>query len=284
MEVAFKQLIPAGLVVLLAGCALQADLVDVETELRQVRVEQAHLKELVGGESRHPDQATATQRSLGELVIQSDGLANELQAIRGKLEQDSHLLSQLMQTMEEQGHRFSALDLRLKGLENRLAVRPGAPPVSPAVSPEVESAPTPEAGREGVVLPGRPPFSSLTPMEVYNLAYNDYLKGNYDLAVAGFRTFLQQFQDSALAPHAAYWLGESYYSKKQYLKAVETFDQVIKDFPKSEKMTGALLKKGLTYLKVGDKIQAEAALKRVIEEYPFSDEADLAKNKLAEVR
>ena len=30
-----------------------------------------------------------------------------------------------------------------------------------------------------------------TPTASFNLAYNDYLKGNYDLAVAGFESFLR---------------------------------------------------------------------------------------------
>lgn len=292
MGKAFKGFLWISLGVFMVGCALQADLVDLESRLEETRAEQNRLKKMVGPPERPGDLAATTQRSLSELVIRTDELRNDLQGLRGELEQDSHVLSQLLQTVDQQGRQLSALDSRISEMERRLAALPGGPPATPPGAsaegtkpPASEQGPPSSTTDEGrVVLPGRPPLSSLAPIEVYNLAYNDYLKGNYDLAIAGFRTFLQQFSESALAPHAAYWLGESYYSKKQYLKALESFDRVIEDYPKSEKLPGSLLKKGFTYLEVGDKTRAQAALKRVVEEYPFSDEAELAKNKLVEIR
>jgi len=46
----------------------------------------------------------------------------------------------------------------------------------------------------------------------------------------------------------------------------------------------ALFKLGLAAGETGDLAKSKTNLKRVIEEFPTSDEAKLAKNKLAEIR
>jgi tol-pal system protein YbgF len=223
-----------------------------------------------------------SQKAQSELVIRIDQLAMDLQSLQGKLEENRHTLSQLMEKMDNQIYKTTELENKLQGLEGQPVSRGESFPAPPTAGQEVRP-PTPSEDKK-MVLPGRPPLSSLTPMEIYNLAYNDYLKGNYDLAVSGFQSFLKQFPDSTLAPHALYWLGESYYSKKEFFKAIESFDRVSKNYPKSEKVATALLKGGLSYVEVGDKVKARVYLKKVIEEYPLSGEANLAKNKLVELR
>ena len=47
------------------------------------------------------------------------------------------------------------------------------------------------------------PTTNLSPQEVYNTAYADYLKGNFDLAIDGFKIYRENFPDSPLADNAA---------------------------------------------------------------------------------
>jgi tol-pal system protein YbgF len=267
---------------LLSGCALQSDLVDVQMDLEKIQEEQAQIKKSLEGPNRQKGFLDTSQKAQSELVIRIDQLAMDLQTLQGKLEENRHTLSQLMEKVDQQGFKTNELDSRLQGLESHLTAQPESVPFPQDTGREEKPTGLPEDKK--VVLPGRPPLSSLTPMEIYNLAYNDYLKGNYDLASTGFQSFLKQFPDSTLAPHAQYWLGECYYSKKDFFKAIETFDRVTKNYPKSEKAVTALLKGGLSYLEIGDRTKARAYLKKVIEEYPLSSEANLAKNKLAEIR
>ena len=49
--------------------------------------------------------------------------------------------------------------------------------------------------------------------EIYNLAYKDYIKGDYSLAIMGFRELLKRYQNDPLASEAQYWIGECYYSQ-----------------------------------------------------------------------
>ena len=65
---------------------------------------------------------------------------------------------------------------------------------------------------------------TITPTSAFNLAYNDYLNGKYDLAVAGFQRFVKDFPGTSLTPNAYYWLGESYYQQKDYVRAIQSFE------------------------------------------------------------
>ncbi|HET6371430.1 MAG TPA: tetratricopeptide repeat protein, partial [Nitrospiria bacterium] len=65
---------------------------------------------------------------------------------------------------------------------------------------------------------------------------------------------------------------------------IESFDRVLKEYPKSEKAVNSLLKKAYAFQEQGKRDQARETFRRVVEKYPFSNEADLAKNRLAELR
>ncbi|BFU90682.1 MAG: putative Tol-Pal system protein YbgF [Nitrospira sp.] len=128
------------------------------------------------------------------------------------------------------------------------------------------------------------PMTGITPTSAFNLAYNDYLNGKYELAVAGFQRFIKDFPGTSLTPNAQYWLGESYYNSKDYGRAIQTFDYLVAEYPGNEKVPAALYKLGLATAETGDLGRSRKTLKRVLEEFPSSDESKLAKNKLAEIR
>jgi tol-pal system protein YbgF len=209
-----------------------------------------------------------------------DGLASDLQNLTGRLEENGHLLSQLTQKIEDSTSRMQGALGRLDSLEARIN------------SLESVGARQPPAGgelNEKSILPGRsldgtPKGTGITPTEAYNLAYNDYLKGNYDLALMGFQNFLQQYPTSSRIPQVLYWMGEAYYAKRDYDRAIEWFDRVVQEYPRSEKAVNSLLKKGVALQDQGKRELARETFKRVVEQFPFTNEAELAKNRLAELR
>ncbi len=275
----------AGLV-MLAGCATQAALVDVQTDLETMRGQADQVAQrLAAAEKALQDRSSAGQRSQVDLVVRLDQLAADVRTIQGRLEEQAHTLSEVAKSGDDQSYRYNQLSARLDTLDARVAEQERRASGQPAAAPPGPSAEAPPASdQERVVLPGRTPRSGLSPVEVYNLAYNDYVKGSYELAIQGFVGFLQQYPTSILVPHAIYWLGESYYQTKQYPQAVEQYNRLIAQYPKHEKLAGALLKEGFAYAAVGDKTKARGALKRVLEEFPHASEANLAKEKLAELR
>jgi tol-pal system protein YbgF len=185
------------------------------------------------------------------------------------------------------GTQREALVERLKLVEGRLAnlesaLRPIPPRPEATGEPSRQSKPAALSRVQPVLpLPGTPDIS---PTSAYNLAYNDYLNGRYELAVAGFERFLQDFPTTSLAPSAQYWLGESYYGLKDLVRAMQAFQKVVSEYPQSDKVAAALYRLGVLAAESGNLSKAREHLKRVLQDYPDSDEAKLAKGKLAELR
>lgn len=265
----------------LAGCALQSSVVEMESDIDTVRRHQRELQGRLERIEKTPPSASSSAsggKMPADLMVRVDGLGGDLQALNGRVDEGNHLLSALAKRMEDQTFRTEELLSRLDALEARVqALEKGAP----------VKAPDPSEGKS--ILPGKSidPKSrgaSLTPTEAYNLAYNDYLKGNYDLAIIGFQNFTQQYPASGLIPQALYWTGESHYNKKAFNKAIESFEQIVQQYPKSEKAPNALLKEGYAYIELGDRIKGRLYLKKVIEQFPNSNESNLAKDRLAGLR
>lgn len=119
---------------------------------------------------------------------------------------------------------------------------------------------------------------------VFNVAYNAYLNGRYDSAVADFQRFLKTYPSNSLTANAYYWMGESYLARADWNRATEAFDHVVQHYPENEKVPGALYKLGVSANQAGDNSKARAYYRRLIEEYPRSDEAKLAKASLGKLR
>jgi tol-pal system protein YbgF len=124
----------------------------------------------------------------------------------------------------------------------------------------------------------------LSPEKIYQVAYGDYTKGNFDLAIEGFAAYLTSFPQGSLAANAQYWLGECYYSRREFARAVDEFDKVIKNYPKSAQAPSALLKKGYSHLELLDKNKGRQTLDLLIKRYPQSREATLAKERLRQIK
>jgi len=121
------------------------------------------------------------------------------------------------------------------------------------------------------------------PENLYRAAYNDYLRGNYELAIQQFQEYIAAFAETDLADNAAYWLGECYYRQSKYRLAIGEFDTLLSRYPRSDKIPSALLKKGYAYLELSERNQGIVQLQHVIREYAGSDESNLARQRLREL-
>lgn len=136
---------------------------------------------------------------------------------------------------------------------------------------EKESPPTP-------ILP-----SNLSPQKVYNTAYSDYLRGNFQLAIEGFSLYRQQFPESPLADNALYWIGECYFSQKNFKEAIDHFNELILNYPHGDKIAAAYLKKGISLIELGKKEEALSVFKLLISKYPLEEETKIAQQKIKEL-
>ena len=120
--------------------------------------------------------------------------------------------------------------------------------------------------------------------DLYKEAYESFQKGDLEGAQKKLEAFLKQYPNTELSDNAQFWIGETYYLKKDFEKAILEYEKAIVKYPEGDKIPAALFKQALAFLELGDKTNAKSLLKRVIERYPHSDQAEIAKKKLEEIK
>lgn len=242
-----------GTLLTLSGCAKHADFVELRDQLSTVSRSQDQDHQRVDAVLRRLESVERI-KDVESGKPRVDELASRIQKLEAKLAK-----------IEESAG--------LPSMRSEAAVPDAAKTAKPSKPPVQVESPSIVAGMPGI-----------TPTSAFNLAYNDFLNGKYELAVAGFQRFTKDFPGTSLTPNAHYWLGESLYNQKDYARATATFEYLVAEYPGNEKVSAALYKLGLATAETGDLVKSRKYLKRVIEEFPASDEAKLAKNKLAEIR
>lgn len=245
------------------------------------------------GEGGPPGAAGSTLRRT-DMVARLEELSAETRMIQGQIEENSFRLSELSRRLDETEMKVA----RLSG--EPVTPRPPAPgahpPIPSAVPPPAVpgTAPPPGEGPPSARLPAAPGPSQPgmqgsvpSPEQLYKDALTDYTKGNYDLAIQGFRTYLTYYPKTTLVPNAQYWLAESYYAKGKpegYIDAIREFDKLIKSYPESTRVPSAMLKQGYAYLELGETAQGQGVLRELVAKYPRSREARLAQDTLERSR
>jgi tol-pal system protein YbgF len=243
---------------------LQSQLSDIQRQMLQMQkqAQQAPSKQEVADlGSNVGQQMQGLLRTEADMQVKLRDLGTQIEALQAKLEDTNYRLSQLSQ-------QIAATNQDLKSRSQ-----------APAAEPVPDGGPPPQPQPPGNGGGG----AGIDPKSLYDAAYNDYLKGNYDLGVREFQEYLSNFPNTDLSDNAAYWIGESYYRQRRFRQAVEEFDIVITKYPKGDKMPSALLKKGYSYLELGERNQGVVQLQHVIRSYSTSDEANLARQRLREL-
>jgi tol-pal system protein YbgF len=155
----------------------------------------------------------------------------------------------------------------------------GAPPGQPPDrdAPGLADAPAGGADSSGAAAGA---ISEADAKRTYDQAYKDLTRGNYSLALLGFRDFLRRSPASDLADNAQYWIGECFYAQRDYNPAIQEFLKVPEAYPRGDKVPAALLKTGFSFLALEDRASARRYLNQVVEQFPNSEEAVSARNKL----
>jgi tol-pal system protein YbgF len=262
-----------------AGCVSTSDIDALHTQISDVQRQvgemqtQAPSKQDVGNlEGRIGKQMESLLKTEADMQVKLQNLSSHIDELQAKLEETNNRLAQLSQ-------QIAATN---QDLQNFRSVAPSSnEPADGAVANPAPNAPNapPPPGPAGAARPG----AKADPKALYDSAYNDYLKGNYDLAMRGFQEYIDEFPDTDLTDNATYWVGECYYRQRKFRQAVTQFEQVLARFPRSDKMASALLKKGYAYLELGERQQAVVLLRQVVRQHGTSDEANLARQRLREL-
>jgi len=242
---------------------LHREITDVQRSVEQLETNVLDKGDLQAMESSMQDLTSKNMRSNADLAQQVAELQEQIEALYASLELTTLRLQQISQ--------------ELAAVRSQRSTAAILPPVTAAPTGEEE------AGSVGAAAAGAAALSAggpSTPDELYRSAYEDYMRGNYDLAADGFGEYLRRWPDTELSDNALYWIGECYDAKEEPNQALEMFSKVLEDYPTSDKAAAAQLKKGLIYLKMGDQGQGVVNLQYVVYEHPGTREADLAREQL----
>jgi len=177
--------------------------------------------------------------------------------------------AQLTVTLSELEESVRILISRLEDSAQMRSSRQRRPP------PRV-AAPVDTAGSDSTSAGG-------TEEELYRAAYLDLTRGNFDLAIEGFKTCLERYPSGDYIVEVHYYLGDCYFSTDKYLEAVAAFRLVVEDYPDSRLVPAAYLKSGRCYQQLDENNLAERAFRTLIDEHPDTEEARQARAALDEL-
>jgi len=200
-----------------------------------------------------------------ELYSQIQQMQEELQVLRGLLEQQAHELEQMKRQQRE---RYLDLDQRIGQLKKTAVQEPVSITKDASVS------------EEPVVLSGEGQVAK--DIEQYDAAYQLLKERKFADAIFAFQALLADSPGGKKAPYCEYWLGELHLaSTPPDLDSAKThFVRLLTQYPSHGKVPDGMYKLGTVFNKAGDKAKARVTLKRVIKDFPGSQAAKLAKSYL----
>lgn len=199
--------------------------------------------------------------------------AQELLAVIEEYNEKLTLLEQTLETVE------TSMTQNLDTIEAQLDVikEQGLPRSS--VRPSVVSPTNQEEPEE----PASPAFE-FSPGQLFRAAYRIYMDGDYEIAIAGFQKYLEEYPNTQLAGAAQYWIAESLAKLEEYDIAIQEYEHLIKKYPLNDKIADAYYGIGVALLKLGRISEAKANFTYVVDHFSGSIAARKAQNRLDELR
>jgi tol-pal system protein YbgF len=213
-----------------------------------------------------------------DLLREVEGIKADVARIRGQIEV---LVYELTEAQKRQKDLYVDLDSRMRKLEAGPGASVAPPLADGATAPPdvVANAPiTPALGTPPLAVPATPPAAG--EQRAYDAALDQFKRGDYPGAIAGFQAFVKANPRSSLASSAQYWVGNAQFARKDYRAAIVAQRQLLQLWPDSAKVPDALLNIASAQAELGDSVAARRTLEELIGKYPQSESAVKAKQRL----
>ncbi len=272
-------------------CGAQKEKKAYELIYQDVQILKQQVLELDKKIGLHQDELQTIKQMMSEIL----SLVRSLQSQQVSLQEDQKKIPAQNQIVLE---KLDAMTVELSRLsEELLAIKNASIPLLQQEEQAEESGENPEEAQqpplkeetageqqEKVEEESKSPLPpNLSPQEIYNMAYADYLKGNFALAIDGFKIYLDNFSQSPFADNALYWIGECYFSQKEYEEAISRYNQLILNFPLGDKVPAAYLHKGISLMELDRNEEALSVFKLMVSKYPLEEETKIAQEKIKEL-
>jgi len=253
----------------------------VDREIIQIQRDIAILQELIRQMERQVGERIAVTETLSKQNLEStnkmnaaiavieravakqgDEIIGPLNSTRTKVDQLSAQFGGLRDMMEEMNARLNKLSQQVDDIKTHITT---APPPSPGI----------DSGATG--------GAATSSQALFNSAFSDYNRGNFDFAKQQFEEYLRTFPQSEKAADAQYYLGAILYQTNDFGGAVKAFDMVIERFPVTTLSADAQYKKGMALLKLDRAPDAAREFRAVMEKFPNSNVAPISQARLEEI-
>lgn len=252
---AAARVLVATAAVMLGGCATKSDIRDLQSEIRALAARQDSLVSQLRMETR------STQDTLRE---QSDQLFDFRGQVFQQLRQIAESLSRMEALVGENQRGIASVRDQLVNLRRPPAGAPGG----------------------GTTLTGEPQGTGTggDPEAIYNAAMSQYQREQLATARTALQQFLDAFPNHRLAPDAHFYLADIMARNDRSEDALEAFLEIQELFPTAEKVPDALYRAALLQIELDRMDDAEATLERIVNTYGGTVVADVAREKLDEIR
>lgn len=282
--------IPLMTLMVLSGCVMQDNAGMMERRMAMLEQRSADMEKHVSALARTIERVDTEisdwgdRRSETEQGVREQNAAlraalhqvrEEIQIMRGQLEEKDYFLQQQIETLHSTDEKrqlgFQRIDENQERLQTRLARL--------EAHLNLEAAPPPEDEQTASDGGGVPTEDAL-----YASAKAAFDRGDWQAAREGFQELLSRYPGSGHADNAQFWIGEVFYREKWYEKAILEYQKVIENYPRGNKVPAALLKQGFAFFHLSDASNARLVLKELVQKHPASNEADIARRKLDDLK
>jgi tol-pal system protein YbgF len=282
-QLILRRIIPVSLLLLVgAGSAypqkkeiiqLQRDMAILQEVVRQTERQMgeriAVLENLLQQSLDKTDKLNAAIAVLERNIAkQTTDVSTPVSATASRVETLQGQVGALREVMEEIRTRLGRVEQQVGDIKTQVTTLP-----PPSFGSE------PGAGAEGSAATGATSAETL-----FNSAFADYTRGNYDLAREQFDQYLRLYSNTVRAPEAQYYIGAIAYQNSQYDEALRHFDMVLERYPVGVISADAQFKKGMALLKLERPQDAGREFQAVIDRYPNSNVAPAAQGQIDQLQ
>ena len=205
----------------------------------------------------------ASERDMGTLKLQLKELNETIALMQTNQAELASKMEELNQNLAVSNEILSQLDGQLFNLSSKLD--------------DINAVVT---GGQGAAGAG----AVMLPSDVFNEAKNHLTKQSYDLAVTGFKLYIEKYPDGENIQQAYIYLGDAYAALGQARPAAIAYATVLQKFPESKIIPTARLKYARSIIPLGKTEEAKRYFNSVVQDFGSSPEARLAKEELAKLK
>jgi tol-pal system protein YbgF len=229
----------------------------IMAELRMLQEQQSQLQQMIHGlgetlkviTTKIESQGAVAQKAFADQKLLIDNLIETTRILREKAD-DTNV-------------RLSSVTQELQALRQTISTMPApSAAFTPATGDPAAGDPAAATQPSGSVPP-----PNVSPTQWFERVFGDYAAGQYDLAIAGFESFIRSYPNSPQADDAQLYIGNALFNEGKFQEAVQAYQKVISDYPKGDTVPTAYYKLGQTYENLQQIDLARKAYETVVKNY-----------------